>query len=106
MNTSPSLPSLPSVKNQAASHRFIDDPAIVVTAWQYQRTAPIPVWVARNFHRLHDGSALTGLALDGQLIGCPEQHWIVRLESGSANGRHAVAVVLDPIEFPRCFIPL
>ena len=65
-----------------------------VTAWQYDRKAPVPLWVARRFHNLGDGR-LTTVAPGGETVHVHEGDWVVT--DGS------MAVVLTDAEFTRIF---
>ena len=65
-----------------------------VTAWQYDRKAPVSVWVARRFHDLGDGR-LTTVAPSGATVNVFEGDWVVT--DGS------VAMVLTNAEFGRIF---
>lgn len=85
------------------THVFIDDAQLRVSAWQYQRSAAMPLWVFRKFHQLGDGSALTSIAGDGSLISCLEGDWIVAFDNFPCG---YAAVVLSPSEFTRCFVRL
>jgi hypothetical protein len=64
-----------------------------VTAWRYLATAPIPIWVARNFHNVGDGKRThrSGYAV-------PEGDWIIDMGG--------MATVLTDAEFHKTFRPV
>ena len=62
--------------NLRPTHQLKDFPHSDVTAWRYDRKAPIPMWVARRFHNLGDGR-LTALARDGSTVQMHEGDWVV-----------------------------
>lgn len=75
------------------THQLRDGAKDDIIAWQYDAAAPIPVWVARNFH--HISSA--GLTHRSGHVVKPGE-WICR--SGD------VAFVLTDEEFHKCFRPI
>ena len=66
-----------------------------VTAWQFLKDSPRPVWVFRAFHDLGSGQYLTHRS--GVKVQLTE--WIVRLNEASC-------VVLTDEEFNLCFVEL
>ncbi len=74
------------------THRLIERDERV-RAWRYLSTAPIPIWVARNFHDIGDGKRThrTGYAV-------PEGDWIIDMGG--------MATVLTDAEFHKTFQPL
>ena len=76
------------------THQLRDHPHLDVTAWQYDRKSPVPVWVARRFHNLGD-VGLTAVGRGGTVVHVDEGDWIVT--DGS------VAIVLKSEEFSTIF---
>lgn len=74
------------------------DQACVVTAWRFSKTAPIPLWVARNFHRI-GGEGWEAIAHGGELVEAKEGDWAVLIEDEAA-------VVLTDEEFTSNFQPI
>ncbi len=70
---------------------------IKVTAWQFAKDKPIPVWVAREFHGV--GSQRTAIADGGQLVELNESDWAVSI-------RDIIVIVLTNEEFTKLFEPL
>ncbi len=73
-----------------------------VTAWQYDPAAPIPVWVARKWHRLGLDNLLesieNGKARPGQ--------WIVCFNPVPGRNGEPMFTVFTPEEFAAVFKPL
>jgi len=70
-----------------------------VTAWQFSRTAPIPVWVARKFHQIPEAEGWTAVDTNGKLVEAKEGDWVVAPDVGTC-------FVLTNEEFNECFKPL
>lgn len=87
-------PSKPKTM-RAATHQLRSGCREDVTAWQYLKEAPIPVWVARAFHDLGDGD-LTHRGGDKVRVG----DWII-----TGIDSNAAFVLTDP-EFVKCFVAL
>lgn len=74
------------------THRHKQNPGIVVTAWQFSLSAPVPVWVARVFHHL-DGnrnewsSVRSGDAVTGD--------WAVHMPTVSTSGPPIICALKD-----------
>ena len=71
---------------------FISDAR--VTAWQFSRTAPIPVWVAKRFHQI-DETGWHGIAKDGSIVKAEPTNWAVVIEDN--------IIVLTDVEFTQNF---
>jgi len=77
-----------------------------VTAWQFSRTAPIPVWVAKIFHFIedtfedeHKEVKWAGISTEGKVVEAKEGDWVVAPDVGRC-------FVLTNAEFNECFKPL
>jgi len=68
-----------------------------VTAWQFSHTAPIPVWVARKFHRI-EKTGWQGLGSKGELVLAKPLDWAVLADS--------TIIVLTDSEFQMLFKPI
>ncbi len=81
--------------NFTPTHRLQDQssPSFLVRAWNYRPTAPIPLWVARNFHDYGDGRKTHR---SGYVVS--EDDWII--DMGGA------ATVLSDLEFQKLFVAL
>lgn len=66
-----------------------------IAAWQYDLTAPMPVWVARRWHQL-GGRARLSCLTGGQIQVARPGDWIVCLHG-------AVMVALTAVEFALNF---
>jgi len=69
-----------------------------VTAWQFNHSAPIPIWVAKKFHRV-GGSGWSAIAVDGSLVEAKDGDWVIAPNVG-------MCFVLTDKEFQECFKPL
>jgi len=69
-----------------------------VTAWQFNHTLPIPVWVARKFHRVDD-TGWHGIARDGSIVKAEPSNWAVVVEGKDI-------IVLTHEEFTSNFRPI
>lgn len=67
-----------------------------VRAWQFSLTEPIPVWVARKFHRLSSAPEWSSVAMENTVVRAGIGDWVVCLDEN-------IAVVLSNDEFIRCF---
>jgi len=68
-----------------------------VTAWQFNETAPIPVWVARKFHRIEQ-TGWQGIAIGGDIVEAHATDWAVIIEDR--------VIVLTETEFQFIFKPI
>lgn len=68
-----------------------------VTAWQFSKTAFIPVWVARIMHRV-GGEGWSGLSADGKIVEAKEGDWAVVVDRS--------VIILTDKEFQEGFKPL
>jgi len=72
----------------------------VATAWQFNHKAPIPIWVAKKFHRIHEGDSVwQGIGGKNELILANPTDWAVLIEE-------KIIVVLTDNEFQKLFKPI
>jgi len=75
-----------------------------VTAWQFDHAAPIPVWVARKFHRIGEefGISLSegwqAIAPNGEIVEAKPTDWAMVIGNS--------IIVLNDSEFQMLFKPI
>jgi len=70
----------------------------VATAWQFNHEAPIPVWVAKKFHRVEQ-TGWQGIGSKGELVLVEPTNWAVLVDQ-------KIIIVLTDDEFQKLFIPI
>jgi len=69
----------------------------LVTAWQFNESAPIPVWVAKKFHRI-ERTGWQGIAIGGDVVEAHATDWAVVVGDR--------IIVLSDSEFQSIFKPI
>ena len=95
------------VFNMTATHKSIADSAEggkpdEVTAWQFNSENPIPVWVARKFHKVGGPGTWTGISVEDRLVEAHPGDWAVAI---AMAGGHLIIVLSDE-EFNQGFEPV